>query len=26
LLDINVLDHLIITDHGYFSFKDSGEM
>jgi DNA repair protein RadC len=26
LLDINVLDHLIITDHGYFSFKDAGEI
>ena len=26
LLDIHVLDHLIITDHGYYSFKDSGEI
>jgi DNA repair protein RadC len=24
LLDINVLDHLIITDNGYFSFGDEG--
>ncbi|HAY71673.1 MAG TPA: hypothetical protein DCX89_07255 [Saprospirales bacterium] len=26
LLDIDVIDHLIITDHGYFSFKDAGAM
>jgi DNA repair protein RadC len=24
MLDINVLDHLIITDGGYFSFGDEG--
>jgi DNA repair protein RadC len=24
MLDINVLDHLIITDSGYFSFGDEG--
>lgn len=24
MLDINVLDHLIITDNGYFSFGDEG--
>ncbi len=25
-LDINVLDHLIITQHGYYSFADEGEL
>jgi DNA repair protein RadC len=24
LLDINVLDHIIISDAGYFSFADEG--
>ncbi|MDX1652448.1 MAG: DNA repair protein RadC [Brumimicrobium sp.] len=24
MIDLNVLDHLIITDHGYFSFADRG--
>lgn len=26
LLDLPVLDHMIFTDDGYYSFKDSGEM
>jgi DNA repair protein RadC len=26
LLDLPVLDHMIFTDNGYYSFKDSGEM
>lgn len=24
LVEINIIDHLILTDHGYFSFSDEG--
>jgi DNA repair protein RadC len=24
LLEVNLVDHLIVTDHGYFSFADEG--